>query len=260
MGPTNVALAKLYQVDQQLREARGRLDEATKNVRIQERRVNDLGSQLAIAQTRLKEQQAKGGALELDLKSRDAHIEKLRTQQQNSKNNKEYQAFLLEINTEKVERNKIEEQTLVVMEAIEKGQAEVKDLAGQLEAEQAKLAGMKGEIGDKISHLQAEIDAIQPQRDQAAAAVPAKALEMFERLADRLEGEAMAAIAKPDRRREEYLCSACNMSLVADMYNRLHVRDELVFCPSCRRVLYIPDDLPPELAIHAKKAAGPAKG
>ncbi len=63
----------------------------------------------------------------------------------------------------------------------------------------------------------------------------------------------MSALAKPDRRREEYACSACNMDLVTDVYNKLHTRDELVFCPSCRRMLYIPDDLPIELAVNKVK-------
>ena len=45
------------------------------------------------------------------------------------------------------------------------------------------------------------------------------------------------------------------MSLVTDVYNKLHSRDELVFCPSCRRILYIPEDLPPQTAISAPKAS-----
>jgi hypothetical protein len=43
------------------------------------------------------------------------------------------------------------------------------------------------------------------------------------------------------------------MELVTDIYNKLHSRDELVFCPSCRRILYIPEDLPPETAVNKKK-------
>lgn len=42
MGPTNVALVKLFRADQVLREAQSRLDVAMKNVRLQERKVNDL--------------------------------------------------------------------------------------------------------------------------------------------------------------------------------------------------------------------------
>jgi hypothetical protein len=44
------------------------------------------------------------------------------------------------------------------------------------------------------------------------------------------------------------------MDLVTDVYNRLHTRDEMVFCPSCRRILYIPDELPPDLAVNKRKA------
>jgi DNA-directed RNA polymerase subunit RPC12/RpoP len=68
------------------------------------------------------------------------------------------------------------------------------------------------------------------------------------------------SLAKPDRRREEYLCTACNMDLVTDVYNKLHSRDDLVFCPSCRRILYIPDHLPPELAKTARPKKTDADG
>ena len=98
-----------------------------------------------------------------------------------------------------------------------------------------------------------EIESLRPERDAAAAALPAKAREAFERLGDRFEGEAMAAISKPHAKLEEYACTACNMDLVRDVYNRLHTRDELVFCPSCRRILYIPEDLTVERAVHKPK-------
>lgn len=253
MGPTNVALVKLFQADQTLRAAQERLDAATKNVRIQERRTNDLAEKIRQAQASLKEQQSRAANLDLDLKTRDAHIEKLRTQQQTAKNNKEYQTFLIEINTGKVDRNKVEEETLVVMEAVERGQAELKELQMQSEGEQSKLANMKAEINETIKKLQSEIDALRPARDEAAASVPAKPRQIFERLASHHEGEALSALIKPDRRREEYACSACMMDLVTDIYNKLHSRDDLVFCPSCQRILYIPDDLPPELAVKQRK-------
>jgi predicted nucleic acid-binding Zn-ribbon protein len=253
MGPTNVALVKLFQADQQLREAQARLDAASKNVRIQDRRVHDAQEKVNAAQTRLRENQAKSHNLELDLKTRGAHIEKLRAQQQAAKNNKEYQAFLIEINTYKVDRGKVEDETMKVMEAVEKGQAELRELTSQLEGERAKLQQLKEQIGDRVAQLQSEIDALKPERDAAAAAVPPKALAAFDRLADHLDGEAMAAIARPDRRREEYLCTACNMDLVTDVYNKLHTRDELIFCPSCRRLLYIPEDLPVEAAVNKPK-------
>lgn len=258
MGPTNVALVKLFRADQALREAQSRLDAAARNLRIQERRVADLSEKLKLAQAKLKEQQSQAGQLDLDLKTRDAHIEKLRTQQQTAKNNKEYQAFLVEISTSKVDRNKVEDDAMKVLEAVEKGQNEVGAMSAQLQGEQQKLEALRKEGSDRLSTLQGEVEALRPARDEASAALPPRAREAFDRLSERYEGEAMSAIAKPDRRREEYVCTACHMSLVINVYNKLHSRDELVFCPSCGRILYIPEDLPPEAAIHSVKAAGGA--
>jgi len=253
MGPINVALVQLFRADQKLREAQGRLDAVSKNVRIQQRKVGDLSERLRLSQANLKEQQSKAAQLELDLKTRDAKIERLRGQQQNAKTNREYQAFLVEINTEKVDKGKSEEELLKVMEGAEKLQAEVKELNDSNAAETAKLEAMQAEIDGRVKELQAEIESLRPARETAAASVPAKALDAFNRLADRYEGEAMSALTKPDRRREEYACFACNIDLVTDVYNKLHSRDEVVYCPSCGRILFIPDDLPPEMAVNKVK-------
>lgn len=265
MGPTNIALVRLFQADQALRQAQGRLEAATKDVRIQERRVRDLEQKLTSSQQSVREHQVQAGKLELDIKTRDQRIERLRGQQQAAKNNKEYQAFLVEINTEKVDRGKSEELALKMMEQVEREQVQTREMEAHLETERARLKTMKEQIGDTAAKLQAQIDALRPGRDAAAAAVPAKALTAFERLADRFDGEAMSALSKPDRRREEYVCTACMMDLVTDVYNKLHARDELIFCPSCFRILYIPDELPPETAVNKKKPprekpTGPAPG
>ena len=253
MGPTNVALVKLFQADQQLRAARERLDAAAKNVRVQERRVNDTAAKLKAAQQHHRELQARSGALDLDLRSRDAHIEKLRTQQQSAKNNKEYQAFLIEINTAKLDKGKVEDEAMRSMEQVDKAAAEAAGLATQLEAEKVRHAELAAQSGEILKALQVEVDALVPARQAAAAGLSAKVLAEFDRLADRFDGEPLSALAKPDRRREEYLCTACNMDLVTDVYNKLHSRDELVYCPSCRRLLFIPEDLPPEAAIGKAK-------
>ncbi len=230
-------------------QAQGHLDSASESVRSHERRVRDVSERLKLAQSQLREQQARAGELDLDITSRDAKIERLREQQQNS-NYKQYQAFLTEINTEKIDKGKAEDELLKSMEQVEKAQAEVSTLSAQLHGEQKKLEETRQQLAGTLSQLQEQVEVARPARDEALKAVPPKAREIFERLSDRYEGEAMSAISKPDRRREEYVCTACNMSLVVDIYNRLHSRNDPVVCPNCRRLLFIPADLPIELAVH----------
>jgi predicted nucleic acid-binding Zn-ribbon protein len=268
MGPTNVALVKLFQVDQKLSEAQARLDVVSRNVRVQERKVNEVTEKLGIAQVKLREAQSAAAQYDLEIKTRDAQIEKLRGQQQASKNNREYQTFLLEINTQKIDRGKAEEMALEKMEEVEQAQAQVAELTVALDAEKTRWAALKAEVGDKVAALEAEIASIRPEREAAASAVPARGHDVYDRLADRFEGEAMAAVIQPNPRYEEYICGGCNMSLVTDVYNKLHTRDDILICPSCKRILYIEDDLPAETqggrvaagaASHKARGAAAAK-
>jgi predicted nucleic acid-binding Zn-ribbon protein len=244
MGPTNLALVNYYQADQKVREAEARLDSASRNIRIQERKVHDLEEKLRLTTQTLKQSQAHAMALDLELKSRDAQIEKLREQQQHARNNKEYQSLSMEISTRKADRAKSEDEAMKTLQNNEKLAGEIKDITAHVESERTRLTTMKAEINDRLSAIQAEIDALKPIREEAGSKVPAKAREVFDKMSEKLDGQAMAPIDRPDARREEYVCTSCNMDLVTDIYNKLHSRDELVFCPSCRRILYIPDDLP----------------
>jgi len=260
MGPINQALVKLFEADQKYRQAQSRYEAASRDVRFQERKVNELVARLDQTHHEFKELQARSANTELDIKAREQKIEHYREQQQTAKNNKEYQTFLVQINTEKVDKNKIEDELLKLMEQVEKTQGELKALVEHVEAEKLKLAQLREQITGRLEVLKQEMDDLKPARDLAAAEVPAKHLDTFERLCERFDGEALAAIAKPNRRVEEYICSSCNMSMAPDIYNRVHSRDEPLTCPSCRRFLFIPNDLPPELAVNQPKKPKKSEG
>ncbi|MEZ0268100.1 MAG: zinc ribbon domain-containing protein [Phycisphaerae bacterium] len=257
MGPTNIALVKLFRVDQDLREAQEKYDTAARSVRLLERRVAELTAKSDATTKALREQQAKAANFELEIKTRDEKIEKLRAQQSTARTNKDYQAFLTEINTEKVDKGKAEDEAMKAMESAERISAELKVVQGQLGEEQAKLDETKGQLGGRLSELQADIDRIKPLRAEAYELVPAKGRLAYDRIADRHDGDAMAPMEKPDPRYEEYGCGTCNMTLVTDVYNRLHSRDEVVLCPNCGRLLYIPADLPVDVAVHKPKEEKP---
>lgn len=255
MGPLNVALLNLFRADQSLREAVSRLDSITREVRTQETRNAATSARLTAAQARLKDYQAKSANHDLDLKMREEHIEKLRNRQTMAANNKEYQALLVEINTAKVDRAKVEEAAIKLMEQIETVSSEVKNVGAVLTADEAKLVELHAKVGDKAAAAQAEVDQLRPARAGAAANIKKEIVEQFDRLADRYDGEAMAAIDKPNAREEEYLCTGCNMGLVPDVYNKLKTRDDVVICPSCKRMLYIPLSMTAEAAT-TKKTRG----
>ena len=253
MGPTNLALLQLFRVDSDLRKANDDLDQATRGLRIQKKRAELAEQAHAATGTKLKQVKAKQMELDSDLKQRDEHIEHLRLQQQEAQNNRQYQAFLGEINTQKVERSRVEDDSTNKLQEIDVLTAQLEQQAQAAKDERRQAEELEANIGTTTAELQSRIDALQPTRDAAADKVPAGPRAAFERLADNYDGEALAPIGHIEGKEERYYCTACNMELVVDVYNRLRTRDDVVTCPGCGRMLYIPEELTPEMAIKQKK-------
>lgn len=257
MGPTTAALLRFFQADQAYVDARQKLQAATHNVRAQQDKVAKLQADHDAAHTSATSLEAKAREIEGDLKSREARIELLRERQNTATNPKEYQALIVEINTQKLDKSKLEEQALGQLEKAETEKKNVADFKAKLDAETAKHTQMAGEIDARVKELSGQVETLKGPRDELLNALPVGARHAYERAAERYDGEAMSPIEKPDPRDQEYLCTGCNTYLVADIYNRLRSsKDEIVTCPSCMRILYIPEEMTDEIGLSKKAVRG----
>ena len=239
----NDALRDLYLVDQQVRGLESRLDGARRHVRAQEIKIEQLTQQKDELSNQLKHTQAQSANLDNDIAAADQRINTLRDQMNTVKTNKEYSAMLVEVNTLKADKEKVEEQALELMSQIEVFQSEVEHLDKALEEQNRikdladkDLAERTDEVGERLAELKTE-------RADKASHVPNDSLEIFDRMADTFDGEAMAPVVEEDRRRLEYICGGCYMSLPVEMVNKLISHDEMVRCTSCNRILYIEKEL-----------------
>ena len=91
----------------------------------------------------------------------------------------------------------------------------------------------------KASELQKDIDSIQSEWDQADSEIPADALEIFKRVAETYDGEALAYVEQSDEKVANYNCGGCFMGLTMETMNQLMTRDEIIRCPNCSRILVI---------------------
>lgn len=249
MGPNNVALTRFYEKDKALRDAEGRLANATRDVRLGGQRVAAAEAELAAGRHKAIELAAKAQASELDVKARAEHIDMLRQRQLNTTEDKAWKALLADINIHKTDKAKAEEAALAAMELAEQQKAQSAALGERLDGERQRLATMQANVEERVRAIQAEVDELRGPRDELAAQIAPDRMAIYKRLAEKYDGEALAPLNKPDARREEYVCEGCYVDQVVDVYNRLHSRDDLVRCTSCGRILFIPADLPPEVAV-----------
>ena len=242
-------LHQLYVLDQHVRGLRSRLDAAERRQQALEKKRDQLHQQQTEVQQQLKHGQAQAAGYEQQASDAEQRMEQLRKQMNSVRSNKEYSAMLVEVNALKQTKAKHEDQALEQMNEVEQLKHRLSDLE-QRATEQQKLVDQavqeveqaRAEVGEKLSDAEAK-------RDAAAAEIPEEARQLFWRLADSFDGEAMAPVEEEDRRRMEYTCGGCFMNIPIERVNAIMAKPgEPSTCPNCGRILYVDQDLKAALA------------
>ncbi len=239
MGQMLEELQLLQVVELKLAALRQQKSAKERRIHGHQRRIKKLDDQLADQQRSIREIQMRIDSLSLDVATREEQINHHRIALTKAKTNKEYAAILAALNTEKADNSKIENQVLQLMEEIQA----YKDEETAIQTDKDKLTSDAQKAENVLQEFEAksekEWSEYKSQWDVHAEKIESKALNAFNRVAQRHEGEAMAAVEKLNPKRDEYLCSGCNMNISLEIVNSLHTRSEIQVCPSCGRILYI---------------------
>jgi predicted nucleic acid-binding Zn-ribbon protein len=238
MGPVLNGLLKLQSVENRLRAEKAKLTRCRRNVVIQENLIRSLQNALEAKKEEVELTKVQFDRLELEIKSRDETIGRLRASLNSTKTNKEYAAVLTQLNTTKADNSKIETQTLELLKDIEADEAECKDIQKQIDEQKATLEERRTESEALAIKYQKEIDTIQLDWDRAAQAVSPEALETFRRVAETYDGQAVALVEQ-EGKKGAYSCGGCFMGITAECVNLLMTKDDIIRCPNCTRILVL---------------------
>ena len=239
MGPVLNGLVKLQSVENRLRAAKAKLARCRRNVIIQENQIRSLQNGLEAKKEEIQLTKVQSDRLELELKTRDEQIARLRVSLNTAKTNKEYAALLTLLNTTKADNSKNETQILELLKDIEADEAECEKTQNQIETQKQTLEQTRKEAEVLATKYQAEIEEVQIEWNQAAQTVPTKPLEIFKRVAETYDGEALAVVERQGGKTETYTCGGCFMSITAESVNLLMTKDDIIRCPNCTRILVL---------------------
>ena len=239
MGPVLEGLVKLQRVENRLRAEKSKLARTRRSVLFQENQLRTLQNELEAKKEEIKMTRVQIDRLELELKERDQQIGKLRNQLNLARTNKEYSVILTELNTAKADDSKLENQVLELMKNIETDNAECAGIQERIDEQKARVEEARSEAEKKGAEYQKEIDTIQTEWDAAAKDIPKPALDIFQRVAETYDGEAMASIEQTDSSVDNFSCGGCFMGLPAEIVNILTNKDEIIRCTNCTRILYL---------------------
>ncbi len=239
MGPVLNGLIKLQSVENRLRAAKAKLARCRRNVIIQENQVRNLQNSLESKKEEIQLTKVQSDRLELELKSKDEQITKLRASLNTARTNKEYTALLTHLNTTKADNSKNETQILELLKDIEADETECEDIRKQIEQQKQQLEKTRKEAEELAVKYEAEIEEIQTEWNQVAQTIPKEPLEIFKRVAETFDGQAVAVIEQQEGKTGAYSCGGCFMGITAESVNLLMTKDDIIRCPNCTRILVL---------------------
>src|SRR5262249_828427 len=203
MGAILDALHRLQEVELQIAEINRVIQRKVNAVKKQDQRIAETDAKIAAQQQSLKLDTVEADRLDLDVKSREAEIAKLRQALNLAKTNKEYSAILTQLNTTKADNSKIEETVLTKLTALDAKRKQIATMQAERQAEMVRLGEFKAAQKEGENKSRERLNSLLAAGKKAEADVPAAALDRFRRVADKNEGEAMAAILRTHPKREE---------------------------------------------------------
>ncbi len=227
-------LAQLQKEDQILDGLRQQIRQGPERMAEIERQVQIYREDLEAHKKQLEETQKAQRRYESELEHASEQIAKSKGKLLTIKTNKEYQAFLKEIEDAERMNTEKEEKTLNCMEEMERLGQILREREKSFLTEREKLEKEKKDIHAEVTRAQEQLSAKEKQRAEIAGTVDPELLGRYERLKVRLGGLAVALV-------ENTVCSGCHLNIPPQMYNELQRRDSLKFCPHCDRIIYWKD-------------------
>jgi hypothetical protein len=239
MGATLEALQALREIELQIADIRRQLAAKERSVTRQSEKFRAAEESLEAVRGDLRHTQIAADAADLDVKSRDAVVNRLRDNLNTVRTNKEYAAILSQLNNEKADRSRTESKALELMQEVENRRKQVAECEAIVQEEARRLETLKAQLAQAQESFRRRQLTLEQERAAAAERIDAKTIEHFNRISERYDGEAMARVVQVHPRRMEYICEGCNMSVTIERANALMTRDEVQTCGSCGRILYI---------------------
>jgi uncharacterized protein len=170
---------------------------------------------------------------ERDLQIQEENIEKLKARQSTIKTNKEYQAYLQELETARQEKGHLEDELLIQMEEMDNLN---KHLSGQeqlVKTAELEFQSKERELSRHAIQLDEAITKLDAERTTVLKQIEEKLLRDYERLKTMRKDLAVVPILHGS-------CSGCHMNIPPQLVAEVKLDEQIHSCSNCHRILFWP--------------------
>ena len=206
------------------------------------RQIADVDDQLAARTAKFDELkastrqiEAERKKLDLDVQAKQGAIARYKSQQQQTRKNEEFAALNHEIEHAEKEITALEDSELELMEAYDKGLAQVAEAQKELAIFQDKAKHKRADLEKRASAVAAELTSAKEKQAEAEKAVPEDALARYRRILKSKKDVAIVPI-------QHGACGGCHMKLTTQTVHSAKGSEQLVACENCGRLVYWLDE------------------
>lgn len=247
-------MIELQRVDHLIAGLRADLDAFPKRLRDADAKLNGARAAVAAAKDALAKSQKERKKFELDVQQWKDRAQKYRDQSGAVKTNEAYKALQHEIANAEAEVAKAEDAELEVMMTVDDAERRVRSAEAQLREDEQAVSREKKEIDGLQAEKNGKLAALQAERERAIAPVPQDLRDLYERIARRHHGLALAEA-------RDGQCRGCGMRVLPHTLQELRrdPNEEIYRCESCGMILYTLEPIPlPNSADNSEPAASSA--
>ena len=224
-------LVVLQTVDDEIKILEGEVREAPLELTALEAKVAQLRERQGQVQERLDILKVQQKRLEGEIEDDGHKIKKSKNKLMAVGNSKEYHAMMREMDSmEKLNRLR-EEERIAVMEELERQQAAMGELTGDMGGLVEEYDAKKATLDERVAKAQTRLDALMKRRNKAGKVVPPPILGRYEFIRSRIDHPVIVPVS-------EGICGGCHIKIPPQAYNELQKGKQILGCPNCQRIVY----------------------
>jgi len=239
--PGRFPLQKSLQLLRKLQEVDLKIIELEQNKKALPRRLLEIDEKIASARRAVEEESEQVEALhkarrdkETNLQEKSDMIIKIKARIPEIKTNKEYQAVLKEIESYEELKSKIEDEIIETLEEADRLEHMLDKRRNWLKENEAIFNKERAAIEAELPTLDDRLNAERSAREDLIRQIDPKLINKYETIRTCRGGIAVTTADKG-------ICQGCNMNIPPQLYNEILRIESVIQCPSCKRILSIPD-------------------
>jgi predicted nucleic acid-binding Zn-ribbon protein len=202
------------------------------DVRNQRRLLEDTKRRAAQAHERRLELTRQADAAQISIQQAEQEIERLNTQLNMARHQKEYDAFQKSVLSHRADIQRWEDQCLTALQTVDELAAEEKRLAEEVAQAESRLAQVEADVVGQREALSEQIADLDARAEHVRSKIAPGVLTAYDRIAGRKQPLATV---------KNRVCQGCFTQITKQSENLLMRGQEIVYCSSCGRMLVLED-------------------